>query len=169
MIFYIHNLQVTCNKSPMGSRSSAMSDSCKPESSECRGLQSFRKNLGVCFRGKFREVVMEVRMKYLVAVQQLQESHVVTKKGFLILQHDSAIKNLFGGKAWVHSNWPKPWKIKGEKDRWCRQEFLWIYKWMKLQIFNIEMNQFQSQIYYDPASVCIMPKNVEINISEIRL
>ena len=48
----------------------------------------------------------------------------------------------------------------------CRQEFLRIYELMKLQIFNIEMNQFQSQIYYNPVSVCIMPKNIKINISE---
>ena len=51
----------------------------------------------------------------------------------------------------------------------CRREFLRIYELMKLRIFDTETNWIQSQIYYDPANVCIMPKNIEINISEIDL
>ena len=49
----------------------------------------------------------------------------------------------------------------------CRQEFLWICELMKLGIFDTETNWIQSRIYYDPANVCIMPENIEINISEI--
>ena len=48
----------------------------------------------------------------------------------------------------------------------CRQEFLRICELMKLQIFDTERNRIQSQIYYNPANVCITP---EINISEIDL
>ena len=49
----------------------------------------------------------------------------------------------------------------------CRREILRICELMKLRIFDTEMNQIQSRIYYNPANVCITPENIEINISEI--
>ena len=51
----------------------------------------------------------------------------------------------------------------------CRREILRICELMKLRIFDTETNRIQSQIYYDPANVCITPENIEINISEIDL
>ena len=71
------------------------------------------------------------------------------------------VRTRFGSMRAVLHRFIELWLVR------CRQEILRICELMKLRIFDTEMNRIQSRIYYNPANVCIMPENIEINISEI--